>query len=715
MFTVKKFLSTLLIGAFVFAQVSVFGVRTADAAPASLRVLPIDRAKFLAGQAFDLRVEAANLSGQIKSFVVKVNGVDAQDYFGKFASRTAVLGNSAEYTIREAAFASEGSYEVWAKVETDAETLTGSVKYDVVKFPAGAGAKNVILFIGDGMSLPIRTAARIVSRGLTEGKYNGMLEMDTMDYYGAITTSGMDSLVTDSANSASAYATGHKSAVNAMGVYPDDTSNTLDDPRVENIIELVKRVRGMSTGLVTTSDITDATPAAMFGHTRRRSDSLALVDQMLEAPRRPDVIMGGGSKWFLPRSTPGSKRKDDREVISEFEKLGYTFVGNNDDLAKLDSKTDKIIGLFNLGNMNVYIDKKITRNSDVLGPFTDEPALWDMTRKAIDSLSQNPNGFFLMVEGASVDKQAHAMDWERTIWDTIEFDKAVGAAKRFAEKNKDTLIIVVADHSHGMSITGTYSENDGKKGREAVRVYDKAGYPTFTYNQGDGFPDQVNPDVTLAIGWGNHPDYREDYQFNPVPLSPAVKAGSKAVANPRRDATGEFFPGNIPSAISSEVHTADDVPISSSGPGSDYLNGVKDNTEVFHAMVRALGFDALKNRPADRGPKVIYNGRPVTLEYGVGPVVADGQVWLPMRAISEVVGGTVAWDGATRTATATRGNAVLKAALDQGQVFLDGQAVALGVRSINGRAYVPLELVGKAFGLKTNWDASTETAGISAN
>src|SRR5262249_28055290 len=111
--------------------------------------------------------------------------------------------------------------------------------------------KNVLLFIGDGMSLPFRTAARLVSRGMQEGKYRSMLEMDDMDHYAVVTTSGMDAIATDSANSASAYATGHKSAVNAMGVYPDNTADPNDDPRVETIVELVKRTRHMAVGLVT--------------------------------------------------------------------------------------------------------------------------------------------------------------------------------------------------------------------------------------------------------------------------------------------------------------------------------------------------------------------------------------------------------------------------------------------------------------------------------
>ncbi|MCL4424291.1 MAG: alkaline phosphatase [Firmicutes bacterium] len=685
------------------------------ASPVSIRILPIDRAKFLAGQTFDLRVETSGLSNPVKTFSVKINGVAAEDFFQRYASRTESAAGAAEYTLRGISFPEPGNYDVQALVETESGSFSKTVHYQVLQAGSTGRAKNVILFIGDGLSLPIRTAARVVSRGLTEGKTNSWLEMDAMEVAGFITTSGMDSLVTDSANSASAYATGHKSVVNAMGVYPDNTTNTLDDPRVENIIELAKRVRGMSTGLITTSDITDATPAAMFGHTRRRSDSLALVDQMLEDGRRPDVILGGGSKWFLPKSIPGSKRKDERNVLGEFEKLGYTLAGNNTDLTRLDPKSQrKVLGLFNLGNMNVYIDKRVTRHPEVLGNFPDQPVLWDMTQKAIDILSQNPQGFFLMVEGASIDKQAHALDWERTVWDTIEMDKAVGVAKAFAAKNPDTLIIVVADHSHGMSITGTYTEKDGKKGREAVRVYANAGFPTFTYQNGDGFPDQVNPDVTLAIGWGNHPDYYEDYKFNPTPLSPAVMVGGKAIANPKRDSGGELRSGNLPSNASSEVHTADDVPLTASGPGSEYLSGVKDNTEVFFAMVQALGLDARQNEVTEKSPRLIFNGRPITLEYGLEPRVADGRFFIPLRAVLEPIGATVTWDATTQSATARRGSREVTVTINKGEAMANGKPIVMGTfaRLIAERTFVPAELLGE-LGYQVTLDEAMTKAVIS--
>jgi len=163
-----------------------------------------------------------------------------------------------------------------------------------------------------------------------------------------ITTSGYDSIVTDSANSASAYATGHKSVVNAMGVYENSTKDPLDDPKVENIIELVKRTRGMSTGIVSTANITDATPAAMLAHTRRRAEQNFIAQDMLTESHRPDVILGGGARHFLPMDTPGSKRKDNTNVIAAFEELGYKFSGTRTELLASANDADKLLGLYRM-------------------------------------------------------------------------------------------------------------------------------------------------------------------------------------------------------------------------------------------------------------------------------------------------------------------------------------------------------------------------------
>lgn len=551
----------------------------------AIKVLPIDNAKFLQGQKFDFAIEVKNGSFDMD---VKVNGQDAAKFFGKDASRT-MEGTTAIYRIDDVSFKKAGNIDIEVKDGSQER----KANYVVTNEKAKKTAKNVILFVGDGMSLQAREIARILSKGITEGKYNDLLNMEKLDNMAIITTSGYDSIVTDSANSASAYATGHKSVVNAMGGYENCTKDPLDDPKVENIIELAKRIRGMATGIVSTANITDATPAAMLTHTRRRSEQNYIATDMLNDKHRPDVIMGGGSRHFLPMSTPGSKRKDNVDVIKSFEDLGYTFSGTKTELENTPKSEDKILGLYQLDNMNVYIDREVTKNPSVLKSFNDQPGLVEMTEKAIDTLSKNPNGFFLMVEGACIDKQLHVLDWQRAAYDNIEMDKAIGAAEKFAAKNNDTLIVVVADHAHGASITGTYHELDGKTGREGVRCYQDAKWPTFQDADGDGYPDNPDPSITLAVQFANHPDYNENYRFKDVPTVPSIMGkDGKAITNPQ--IKGELLRGNIPTSDDQEVHSADDIILNAGGPGSEYFKGVMDNTEVFFGMVRALGLDGNK-------------------------------------------------------------------------------------------------------------------------
>ena len=446
--------------------------------------------------------------------------------------------------------------------------------------------------------------------------------MEKLEHNAVITTSGYDSLVTDRANSASAYATGHKSVVNAMGVYEDSTKNPLDDPRVENISEVLKRTRGMSIGIITQAESTDATPAAMVGHTRRRAAQDYLAKDYLAEYHRPDVIMGGGSSRYIPVSVAGSKRKDNFNVIDAFKAHGYTFAATAEEMK--NAPADKpLLGLFHTGTMNVYLDREMLKNPKVLKGFTDQPNLMDMTKKSLDILSRNPNGFFAMIEGASIDKQLHVMDWQRAAYDTIEFDKAIEYAEKWNKEHGDnTLIIVVADHAHGVSITGTYHERDGKKGTEAVRVYANSIFPTFKDADKDGFPDNPDPDVTLAVQYANHPEYYENYHFMPVPTPPALsvtetvqeekKVGdavefhqvskTSSKANPARIHPGDpaqLVPANMPKSDPQEVHAADDVLLNAGGPGSEYFHGVMDNTEVFFGILRALGVDAGHDKNPD--------------------------------------------------------------------------------------------------------------------
>ena len=561
------------------------------AGPARLRVLPIDRAKFVVGQRFDLRIEAENVDVQNGRIEVTLDNGGREQLLTADPARSSARENSMEATWRGVAFLRPGSYTLEAKFVGDRE-LTRRVTFEVVAADrAGQKARNVILFIGDGMGQGPITAARIVSKGMSEGRYKSLLEMDQMEVFGHVTTSGMDSIATDSANSASAYATGHKSVVNAMGVYPDNTPDPNDDPRVENIVEMVKRARGMAVGLVTTADVTDATPAAFFAHTRRRSELAYIAAQSLTPERAPDVYMGGGLEKFQPQSVQGSARRDDRDLIAEAKTLGYNVVTTRAEMKA--APAGKLLGLFRPGNMNVYLDREILRDPGVLRTYTDQPTLWEMTETALASLEKAPNGFFLMVEGASIDKQEHPMDWQRAVYDTIELDKAVGAAKRWAAGRGDTLIVVTADHNHSMSVIGTH-DRDKSAGRAGNGVYDAAGFPNFVDTNGDGFPDSVNPSRTLFVGFSNHPDYNDDFEPEmPGPREPALidDATKKAVPNPQRDAEAELQTGNLPFDQTNCVHTVDDVLIVASGPGAQRFGGLLDNTEVFFAMVDALALE----------------------------------------------------------------------------------------------------------------------------
>ena len=588
------------------------GVQAAD-----VRILPVDTAKFVAGAKFDFDVEVSNAK-DLKNVDITINGQNANQFFGqKLVAKE--LGNGVvSYRVNQVDFPKTGNYTVRVSA-TDADgTNAADARYKVVKEKAQKPAKNVILFIGDGMSLQAREMARIISKGLTNGKYNDLLAMEKMPHNALITTSGYDSLTTDSANSASAYATGHKSVVNALGVYEDSTKDPMDDPRVENVAEILKRTRGMSIGVITQAESTDATPAAMIGHTRRRANQDLLASQYLEDYHRPDVIMGGGSSRYIPQTEKGSKRHDNENVIQEFKDKGYTFVTTSKEMMAADSNKP-LLGLFHPSTMNVYIDREMLKNPEVLGKYTDQPNLINMTKKSLDILSKNPKGFFAMIEGASIDKQLHAMDWQRATYDTIEFDKAIEYAQKWNKEHGDnTLIIVVADHAHGASITGTYHEHDGKKGIEAVRTYADSIFPTFKDADHDGFPDNPDPDVTLAVQYANHPEYYENYHFQQKPTLPTISqtvtkqeaqaAGDKteyhqvstvvAKGNPARHHAGdpmELVPANIPDTIGDETHAADDVPLNAEGPGSEYFNGVMDNTEVFFGIMRALGVDATKN------------------------------------------------------------------------------------------------------------------------
>lgn len=421
-----------------------------------------------------------------------------------------------------------------------------------------------------------------------------------MDSIGLVTTSGVDSIATDSANSMSAYMTGHKSSVNAMGVYVGNDPSPERHPRVENVTELLKRTRNMAIGVVATSEIQDATPAAVWAHTRQRAEYLDIMDQALNPPQMPHVLLGGGRASLLPQSVEGSRREDDRNLIEEFEAKGYAYAGTATELeAALEENPTRLLGTFTLGNMNVYLDREHDPDPDVLGEFTDQPTLIEMTEAAIEVLARNRDGFFLMVEAASIDKMEHPLDGPRAVYDAIEFDQAIGVAKRWASSRDDTLIVITADHNHSMSIVGTHSKlDDTQPDRQANGVYADAGYPTYVDSDGDGFPDTPDADVQLFYGWSNHPDHTDDFERNETFLQPALfNEDGVAVPNPERDPDALVQIGNLPYNQNNCVHTVEDVPVFASGTGAAGFSSVLDSTEIFHRMMDALGLRV----PAESG------------------------------------------------------------------------------------------------------------------
>ncbi|KRD49264.1 alkaline phosphatase [Ensifer sp. Root278] len=562
-------------------------------------VYPIDRATILVGSPFDFKVEFDTVV-KPEDVKVTVNGQDYETVFGKKAefvveekgAEDKVLGSA--LVLRGLTIGTAGAY----KVEVSAGSETQSVGWDVYGTAAEPKAKNVIFLIADGLSVAHRTGARIMSKGMTGGKANGRLAMDDIPPVAFIGTSSTHSIATDSANTMSAYMTGHKSRVNALGVYADRTPASLDDPKIETIAEALRRTTKKSVGIVTTAEVEDATPAAVVSHTRKRGDKAEIVGMLFDV--KPDVLLGGGSAYFLGKDVPGSKRKDDKDYIAEFKNAGYALATDKTELAAATgSNQDKLLGLFHTGNMDVTLDREFLKKGTV-EKFPNQPGLVEMTKVALDKLSKNPEGFFLMVEAASVDKMSHPLDWDRALVETIEFDKAVGVAREFAAANPDTMIVVTGDHTHGVAIIGTVDdEKPGEDMRAKVGTYDDAGFPNYEDKDGDGYPDRIDVTRRLFLAANNGPDHYET--FRPKldgPFVPAVQNEAKEyVANEAyKDVPGAVFvQGNIPKDGDSGVHAVDDVVLQAAGPGSEGFRGYMEQSDVYRVLADAFALGTAKD------------------------------------------------------------------------------------------------------------------------
>jgi alkaline phosphatase len=557
-------------------------------------IYPIDRAAILAGARFDFKVEFPDRIDPSK-LKVTVNGADLAATFGQsgtFVEREDGKDQSA-LTLRDVTLTRPGNVTVEVSDGTRSRTVAWTV-YDT----GPRKAKNVILFIGDGLSPAHRVAARLLSKGIVEGKSLGKLAIDDMPRMALVATAGSDSIITDSANAASAYTTGHKTAVNAMGVYADRTASPFDDPKVETIASLSKRRHGMAIGIVTNTEIEDATPASMVAHTRRRAAYDEIVAQYFAA--RPDVLMGGGAANFLPQGAPGSRRKDEVDYVARFREAGYAVATTRTELDALNAKaeTRQLLGLFATGNMDGALDRKFLKGGGVK-KFPDQPDLTEQMQAALNILSKNDAGFFLMVESGLIDKYAHALDMERAVYDTIMLDNAVAQARKWAQaRGDDTLILVLADHNHPNSLVGTINDDMSTTPnvplRERVSVYDKAGFPNYPAPDAEGYPSRVDVSRRIAIFSASLPDHYETFRpklDNPnEPTEKGDQPGTFKANEKYRDVPGVVLRfGNLPAMMGASVHSGEDVILTGTGPGSDKIHGSMDNTDVFRIMADALG------------------------------------------------------------------------------------------------------------------------------
>ena len=232
--------------------------------------------------------------------------------------------------------------------------------------------------------------------------------------------------------------------------------------------------------------------------------------------------------------------------------------------------------------------------------FPDQPELPDMAKTALDILSKNKDGFFLMVESAHIDKASHPLDWERAVMSTIMLDKVVKMALDFQKENPDTLIVVVGDHTHPISVIGTIDDNKpGDKMREKVGIYQHAGFPTYEDKDNDGYPDRLDVDVRLAVFFAAFPDYYEtfrpklDKQFVPT----IKNEKGKYIANEEyKNVKGAVFrEGNLPTFEGTGIHAVDDMIVLGEGPGANKFKGYMENTEVFRVLVETLGIKPKKD------------------------------------------------------------------------------------------------------------------------
>ncbi|MGJ8620011.1 MAG: alkaline phosphatase [Methylophilaceae bacterium] len=454
-------------------------------------------------------------------------------------------------------------------------------------------AKNVILFIGDGMGVSTVTGSRIFEgqRRDIDGERN-QLSFEKLPYLALAKTYSANQQTPDSAPTMTAMMTGIKTNDGVLSLNQSVKRGEVDNGiiqanKIQTLLEKAEE-KGLLTGVVSTARITHATPAATYAHISNRdwennavlpAEAVAtgvkdIAVQLIEHVAKSKglrVILGGGRTDFMPQSAKDpenpkklGKRTDKRDLIAEY--LAITngqYVWHKQQFDAVNPKTTKhLLGLFQPSHMHYEHD----RPKDKAG----EPSLADMTAKAIDILSQENKGYFLMVEGARIDHASHAGNAYRTFSETAALSDAVKVAMDKVNM-QDTLIIVTADHSHSLTLAGYPKRGNPILGKviapdeiKPMLAEDGKPYTTVTFANGLGFHEHVEEATDVQVG--------------------RIKDMSNV------DTTDPDFHQEALVPLKHETHTAEDVAIYAGGPQAHLFHGVQDQSYIYYVMEEAFGF-----------------------------------------------------------------------------------------------------------------------------
>ncbi|HSV72837.1 MAG TPA: alkaline phosphatase [Chthonomonadales bacterium] len=363
--------------------------------------------------------------------------------------------------------------------------------------------RNVVLLIGDGMGFGHTTLAR-----LSLGAPDATLAMDSMPVAGFLKTSSAGpgrgrGIITDSAAAATALATGHKTNSGMIGVLPDGRP-------VRTVLQAAA-ASGRATGMVTDVTVTHATLAAFATHVASRREESEIAAQFVSRGE-VDVLLGGGESLFVPRSTAGSRRTDDRDLLAEARAAGHAVVRTREELQRVQGR--RVLGLF---------------APNALMPGGPGPTLPELTADALQLLSRDSRGFFLLVENGLIDWTSHENDAPATVREMLVFDEAVRTVLQFARKRGDTLVIVTSDHeTGGLSVVAPASGSpaefrvawgtEGHSGADVPLLAEGPGARLFS-----GVLDNTDVPRRIARLWRLRLD-------EPAPVSRGERTGSAARA-----------------------------------------------------------------------------------------------------------------------------------------------------------------------------------------